>query len=111
MYEIIAQAGIHSIIVVATVEAVRKRVDFDGWSVLVVAACVSLALSALFLPAASLAELLEGLRVSVLAWLIAVGGDAWVAKVSKLLAQRSGFLLEESSTPEEAPTRKDIKTL
>lgn len=101
MISLLTQAIAHSIVVVATVEAVRKRVSFDGWIVLVVAGAVSLALSALFLPAASLPELLEGLRVAVLAWLVAVGGDAWV---TKLLAGRAvGFSSEES------PTRKEGK--
>jgi hypothetical protein len=101
MISLLTQAVAHSIVVVATVEAVRKRVPFDGWIVLVVAGAVSLALSALFLPAASLPELLEGLRVAVLAWLVAVGGDAWV---TKLLAGRAvGFSAEEAPTRKEGP--------
>jgi len=101
MIELLTQAIAHSIVVVATVEALRKRVEFDGWIVLVVAGAVSLLMSALVLPATSLPDLLEGLRVAVLAWLVAVGGDAWV---TKLLAGRTmGF------SEQEAPTRKEGK--
>ena len=102
MISLLTQAVAHSIVVVATVEAVRKRVSFDGWIVLVVAGAVSLALSALFLPAASLPELLEGLRVAVLAWLVAVGGDAWVSKIASIKTPAI-----DTFDAHEAPTRKE----
>jgi len=55
LQETLIQASIYAVLVVATVEALRKRIAFDGWRVLLVAAGVSLAIAALFLPAASLA--------------------------------------------------------
>lgn len=104
--ELISQSGVYAIVVVATVEALRKRIEFDGWKVLVIAAVVAFALSAMFLPATTLPELLNGLRVAFFAWLIAVGGDAWVNKIAKNAFSEPS---EEEFTSIEAPTKKEGK--
>lgn len=81
MQETLQAAFAYSVLVIATVEAIRKRIAFDGWRVLLVAAGVSLALGAMYMPDAELATLRDALRTSALAWLLAVGGDAWVTKL------------------------------
>jgi hypothetical protein len=96
-------AAAYAVLVVAAVEAVRKRVPFDGWRVLVVAAGISLAIAALFIPAASMPELLAALRIAAVSWLLAVGGDAWASKiVAKGKTVGSGAF-----DPSEAPTKKE----
>lgn len=82
LIDLLSQAAAHAVIVVAGVEALRKRVEFDGWVVLVVAALFALAIAALFLPVNTAEGAIEGLRIASLSWLIAVGGDAWVAKLA-----------------------------
>ena len=71
-----------AVVVVAVVEAVRKRVSLDGWPVLAVAAGASLVLATLFADAYSAHDIIEAGRTGVLAWVIAVGGDAWVGKIA-----------------------------
>ena len=103
LQDTITHAAAYAALIVAIVEALRGRIaSIDGWRVLVVAAGVALALAALFAPAYSLAELLAGLRVAVVAWLLAVGGDAWVAKIVAARASPAAFAASE------APTRRDV---
>lgn len=83
MENIIETAGIQAVIVIATVEAIRSRIpSIDGWRVLVVAAVASLILGAIMLTGYGADMILEGVRVSLFAWLIAVGGDAWASKLA-----------------------------
>jgi hypothetical protein len=82
LIDLLSQAAAHAVVVVAGVEALRKRLEFDGWVVLLVAALFALAIAALFLPVTTTAGAVEALRVASLSWLIAVGGDAWVAKLA-----------------------------
>ena len=74
-------------VVVATVEALRSRVpSLDGWAVLVAAGAVSVALSLVFATEFTSTALIHALRIAVLSWIMAVGGNAWAAK----LAGRAG---------------------
>lgn len=83
MENIIETAGIQAVIVIAAVEAIRQRVpSIDGWRVLVVAAAASLILGAIMLTGHGADMILEAARVSLFAWLIAVGGDAWASKLA-----------------------------
>lgn len=102
----VQSAGAYAVLVVVAVEAIRKQVSFDGWRVLVVAGVVSLAVAALFLPAYSMADLLEALRLAVVAWLLAVGGDAWVSKLA-VKSKTVTVLADAGFSKVEAPTRKE----
>ena len=83
MFTLLETAGIYAAIIVAAVEAIRKQVPaLDGWRVLLVAAIASLVLSALFMTSATADALLDAARISVLAWVIAVGGNAWVSRLA-----------------------------
>lgn len=93
-------AASYAVVIVAVVEAVRARIAVDGWRVLVLAGGVAFALAALFAPAYDLASLLEGLRVAVLAWLVAVGGDAWLGKLAAKSQARINTIV--SSTIDDA---------
>lgn len=110
--EVLTTATMYAIVVVATVEAVRKRIPFDGWKVLLVSLGVSIAVVALFLQDYTVAGLVDGARVAFVTTLISVGGDAWAQKLAKLFASKNVFLPPEGATseydPKEAPTRKDI---
>jgi hypothetical protein len=89
MIELLESAGVNAIVIAAIVQAIRTQVpSIDGWRVLVVSAIVSIAMGALFLPALTSAAALEAGRVAVLAWLLAVGGDAWAAKIASKGALR-----------------------
>jgi len=101
----VESAAVYAVLVIVTVEAVRKRVAFDGWRVLLVAAGVSLAIAALFLPAHDLPSVLAQIRIAVAAWLIAVGGDAWVAKIATRGKQT--VITDMAFPSREAPTKKD----
>ena len=80
-----AEAAIISPIVVAAVEAIRKRVPFDGWHVLVIAAAVALVLTATLLNPWSSPQIAQAINDAGLVWLMAtitaVGGDAWLRKI------------------------------
>jgi hypothetical protein len=80
---LVGQASIISVPTVAVVEAIRKRIAFDGWVVLIVAAGVCLVLSALLLSPASWLAARDAGAVALLAWAMAVGGDSWVSKVAR----------------------------
>ena len=76
-------AGMIAALIVATTEAIRARVPkLDGWPVLAVAACLALAWCALLLPIADVQTALDAGRIAAVAWLLAVGGDSWVAKLA-----------------------------
>ena len=100
-------AGAHAVLVVVAVEAVRKQIAFDGWRVLAVAAGVSLAVAALFLPAYSMPDLIGALRLALVAWLLAVGGDAWVSKLA-VKSKTVTVLADATFPPQEAVTRKEV---
>jgi hypothetical protein len=100
MIDLIPQAAAYAAVIAAVVEAIRSRVAVDGWRVLVLAGVVALALAALFLPATDLPSLLSALRVAALAWLLAVGGDAWLSKLATKSQARINTIL--TSTPDEA---------
>ena len=115
--EVLTTATMYAIVVVATVEAVRKRIPFDGWKVLLVSLGVSIAVVALFLQDYTTAGIIDGARVAFVTTLIAVGGDAWAQKLAKLFASKNVFLPPEALSqaeddseydPEEAPTKKDV---
>jgi len=106
MIELLEAAGAHAIIVVAAVEAVRARTDrIRGPWVLLLAAGCSLALAALFLTSTAAADVLHAGRVSVLAWLIAVGGDAWVGKLVAPKRTGPSFSATEAPTVDDLPRR------
>ena len=76
-------AAMVATLIVATTEAIRSRVPrLDGWPVLAVAAGLALAWCALLLPIADVATALDAGRIAAVAWLLAVGGDSWVAKLA-----------------------------
>lgn len=102
----VQSAGAYAVLVVVAVEAVRKQIAFDGWKVLLVAGGCSLAVAMLFLPAYDLQSLIGALRIAITAWLLAVGGDAWV---SKLATKSKTVSIVPTSLPrEEMPTKKDV---
>jgi hypothetical protein len=83
IYETIASAAIYAVITVAIVEALHKRIAaLDGWYVLIVAGVAAIVLTLIFAPAYTMPDLLEAGRIALIAWLLAVGGDAWVAKIA-----------------------------
>jgi len=84
MLALLETAGTYAIVIVATVEAMRSRIpSLDGWFVLTIAGLISIILSLLFMTEATTPALLDAARIAVLAWIIAVGGDAWTGKVAK----------------------------
>jgi len=109
MTGLLETAGAYALVIVATVEAIRTRVpSLDGWRVLVVAAGVAIALCALFIPSATAEAVLQAGRLAALSWLIAVGGNAWVAKIA---AKGKQTTVVDSDTWREAPTVKDRPTV
>jgi hypothetical protein len=83
MIDLLQVAGVYAIVIITAVEAIRARVPrIDGPWVLALSALVSAAIAALFLPPASGADAIYAARIALLAWLIAVGGDAWTAKLA-----------------------------
>lgn len=110
--EVLATATMYAIFVVAAVEAIRKRIPFDGWKVLVVSAVCSVGVVALFLQDYTTAGILHGGRVAFATALISVGGDAWVQKIAKLLSPKTVALpgvQVESYGDRESPTKKDVR--
>ena len=84
----------------------RKRVaNLDGWPVLAIAGGVSVLVTGLLLRPADVSSAVDAVNVALLAWLIAVGGDAWIAKIATRSKQVT--VLSEAFDPREAPTRKD----
>lgn len=82
LLNLVAQATLLATLIVTATEAVRRRVSaLDGWRVLVVAAVIDVAVVALFVPPTSGPAALLFARVAFLAWLVAVGGDAWISKL------------------------------
>jgi hypothetical protein len=109
MVELIETAGVYAVVIVALVQAIRARVpSLDGWPVLVVAAVAAIAIVGLFMPTLTSASALEAGRIAVLAWLTAVGGDAWATKIAT-----KGKLTTVIDTDawREAPTVKDRPTV
>lgn len=109
MFDLLEGAGVYAVVIVATVEAIRSRVpSLDGWRVLVVAAGVALLLGALFVPSPTPQAILETARIAALSWVIAVGGNAWVARIAS--ASRLTTVVD-TGTWREAPTVKDRPTV
>ena len=80
-------AATHAAVIVTIVEALRSKISsIDGWQVWLIAALISLALSLLFATDTTLPTLLESLRTAVLAWLMSIGGNAWVSKIASRIA-------------------------
>ena len=83
MIELLETAGVYAVVVVATVEALRSRIpSLDGRAVLVAAGAVSVVLSLLFADAFTGTALVQAARIAVLSWIMAVGGNAWMAKLA-----------------------------
>ena len=80
---LLVPAGVVAALIVATTEAIRARVPrLDGWPVLVVSAALALAWCALLHPLPALPDVLDAGRIAAVAWLLAVGGDSWAAKLA-----------------------------
>ena len=80
---LLVPAGIVAALVVATTEALRARVPaLDGWAVLLSALGLALVWTALLHPLATLPDALDAGRIAAVAWLLAVGGDSWAAKLA-----------------------------
>ena len=107
----VAVAAVIAVLIVAAVEAIRKRVaGLDGWKVLIVAGGVSVLVTGLLLRPADVSGVVDAVNVALLAWLIAVGGDAWIAKIATRSKQVT-VLSGSGFDPHEAPTRPDSETL
>lgn len=113
LLDIVQIAGIHAIVVVAAVEAIRSRIPkIDGPWVLLLAAGCSLVVASLFLPLESLLDALHAGRVAAISWLLAVGGDSWLVKIAKLKSIKTAVESQDSQFPAtEAPTVNDLPRL
>ena len=101
----VESSAIYAVLVVVVVEVIRRRVTIDGWRVLVVAGCVSLAVAAICLKTTDLPSLVIGLRYAFVAWLLAVGGDAWVSKIATKASAIP--VVDPAAWRSELPTRKE----
>ena len=100
LLDLVAQATLLATLIVTATEAVRRRVSaLDGWRVLVVAAVIDLVVVALFVPPTSGPAALLFARVAFLAWLVAVGGDAWVNKLFSRAGTQRTVIVSEAIDP------------
>lgn len=67
---------------VAAIEGIRKRVKLDGIYVLVAAAAISIAATFLAQMPTTIHSAYEAALIALMSWVIAIGGDAWVAKIA-----------------------------
>jgi len=83
MTQILEQSGIYAAIIVTITEAIRSKFPLlDGWRVLAVAGAAAVVLCVLFMAEPTTASLLDTARVAFLSWVMAVGGNAWMAKLA-----------------------------
>jgi len=77
------QSAIYGAVVAAAVEAIRSRVPaIDGWKVLLIAGLAAILLGALSVEDGTQADLIAAGRLTAMSWIVAIGGNAWIAKIA-----------------------------
>lgn len=81
--DMLAHAATIAVVVVPTIEAIRKQVpSLDGWKVLVASFVASLGFAFIALRPEGTTGWADGVGIAVLATVVAVGGDSWVSKLA-----------------------------
>lgn len=119
MVELLEISVYYSIVTVTTVEAIKLRIpSIDGWKILILAGVISLILSFLFTQQSDFNTeyVIHSIRVAILTWIIAVGGDGWVSKIASKMSTKTN-IINNDNTPNifvsknESPTKPDIKII
>lgn len=100
IYDALQTSLIHGAVVVAIVEAIRKRVpSVDGNKVFPVAIAISLLICGLFVDSSSPLWIQMWIRDSTLSCIVAMGGNAWAVRI--LSASNGGLTtsLDKSASP------------
>jgi hypothetical protein len=84
---LIGMAGVIAVPAGAAIEVIRKRVSIDGWPVLLLVMLTCLALTGLIAQPATITAAIDAVAVSVLAAIMASGGDAWARKLAATAKQ------------------------
>ena len=83
MVEYLEQAGFHAVVVAAIVEALRSKISWiDGWRVVVAAFVIAMLVCGLSIQQPSFEAVVGCVRMGLLTGFLAVGGNAWVAKIA-----------------------------